>query len=135
MPRRGDGVYLRRKTCWLRIIAAIGATVMVVSSAGAECAWVLWTRSVTPSVGSVASEKWQVVDARASESACRSSAESQIQTILASSGQVFRHERLGKTMAVQTYMSADSDPYPVATDVTSFVCLPDTVDPREPKGR
>jgi hypothetical protein len=57
MARRGDGIYLRSKTWWLRIIAAIGATVMLTSSASAECAWVLWSYYQTKEQGTFRHER------------------------------------------------------------------------------
>jgi hypothetical protein len=48
LDRRGDAIYLRSKTWSLRIIAAIGTTVMLVSPAWAASAWVRWLNDPVP---------------------------------------------------------------------------------------
>ena len=80
------------------------------ATASAECAWVMWQSSMLPST---AEEVWSPLGAFSRESGGETTCESSADKLRKRSEQDARSKRLS----------------------TSFTCLPDTVDPRRPKGK
>jgi hypothetical protein len=100
-----------------------------VGTASAECAWVLWEQvSSVSSVGERGSfeTEYRIVEARGTEGACRA---------LVSQAAKGRAAQWGDRATLSNENSSVS----VAGEKTAvswdYRCLPDTVDPRGPKGR
>jgi hypothetical protein len=113
-------------------------TLGVSAPAWAGCAWILWAETEAAvknksGVETVTVSGWKIRSAEKSKAACEAA----------------RNERLAKLMAgVKTDLGAtpttvrdvipptspDSDPLYV-TEVVTYHCLPDTIDPRGPKTR
>jgi hypothetical protein len=103
--RRGEGLYQRGKT-WRGAVLAF-LLVALPAAAWADCAWVLWNEVHTRA------RQWSIDSGPKVAFLTREECEQQLQT---------RRQFLSK---------AD----PAADKGMSFlVCLPDTVDPRGPKG-
>jgi hypothetical protein len=109
MARRGDGIYLRGQTYSVRMILAIGMSLMLVltlaPSAWAECAWLMWQQRVAVDGQGNIKQPWEplrnqydVIRAFQDQPAC---------------------ERAIAAVGLK------------AKDV--LICLPDTVDPRRRK--
>ena len=81
------------------------------ATAYAECAWVMWQRIMTNNPASGGEDSWTPTDA-------------------------FKNEDLCKSLAIKLDkgMSSKRDPSGYKY-VSTVVCLPDTVDPRGPKGK
>jgi hypothetical protein len=91
------------------------------STAYAECAWVLWTEERNADSGP---PKLWVTDAFSTREECRTRVESMTALI----GRGLGGRAVGN---IVTMSSKDGKP----SLVFAYYCLPDTVDPREPKGK
>jgi len=94
----------------MSLLGAVLLVLMLVSSASAECAWVLWKAvdhnpANTSGSGDIGPESFFVVSAHAGRTECNRTASSLY------------------LQAMQRKLS------------TSYLCLPDTIDPRGPKGQ
>jgi len=106
VARRRNGICLRGKTWWPRMIAQIGMALMFVltlaSSASAECAWVVWEVNWSDETRTrYYTQAWQPRQGFTNAEAC-------VKAL------VTLTEQEGKTAL--------------------FRCFPDTVHPRGPKG-
>ena len=104
-----------------------------VATASAECAWVLWEHRVTPSASGTA-EAWLPQEATEKRADCDTRIETLIQRLVQprASGALHNYERVGDSKGVTMYLGRKEQG---AYQTSDFRCLPDTVDPRGPKGK
>lgn len=95
----------------LAVILAIG----VPRDAEATCAWMLWTAHYRDPLGGSRVERWEVYQAYSDESSCRT-----FQNLLSTSW----------NQAERSRRDRGETPQPMV----HYRCLPDTIDPRGPKG-
>jgi hypothetical protein len=112
---------------WLGIVFVALGLLSLVTSASAECAWVLWEHS-GGSTGRISTEP---VAAHETREAC----ERQIKDVLAefrpnSYTQITKDEK-----RAEVYVTRPTKGTSASTESYRYVCLPDTVDPRGPKGK
>src|SRR6266705_1691181 len=91
------------------------------ATAYAECTWVLWDRDWIPVPGGVSEEKmWIVVSGHQNLPDC------EVKRTKLAKDLEWMHKEYDKRTGAK---ASESEPY-----VPALVCLPDTVDPRGPKG-
>jgi len=105
------------------------------ATAHAACAWVLWEES--RKLGQ--QEPWTLISATSSESVCRARAE-QLFTAAKAGDEVWN--RAAESRGGKPDRVSYDDKHLISTTYTKdgiwqrgFHCLPDTVDPRGPKGK
>jgi len=104
------------------------------ATASAECAWVLWEHRVTSSKSGTPAELWLPSEATDTRADCEAKTEKLIQSLVQprTTGALKKYERIGDSTGVTTYLGRkDQGVY----QTSDFRCLPDTVDPRGPKGK
>lgn len=119
-------------TARLLILPLVFGVVALTTSAHAECAWVLWQKEVVNIAGDPTG--WNRVDFCGTEAECRRKAIDAAALRYAS--EYARHPKRGTLpeprrdddTSVLVFMEFESRTF-------SYVCLPDTVDPRAPKGK
>lgn len=105
------------------IAVAILIAILLGSQTGeAGCAWVLWDRLRVWDREKGGSTGWQIVEAAESRDQCLAT----LRTAIA--GHVARGARRGGPVGDVQY---DDPEYKISH---TYSCLPDTIDPREPKG-
>jgi hypothetical protein len=113
------------------------------TSAAAECAWVLWVdveRLSEPTSGAWGKQEraWEVISASSSEKECRLRLTQTIDRVTHPSEPIkgVSYKLRGDTVTIyflpQDAKLADVTP---SKETFSYTCLPDTVDPRGPKGK
>jgi|SRR5882724_842538 len=112
-------------------VIAILIVLTLAASAGAECAWakcpwILWEENVVTAKGARPSRDYRTVDGYATQSDCLEGVAFVVQekfTVYLRSG-------------IKTETTADSISFTTGSITLShmYTCLPDTVDPRGPKG-
>ena len=123
--------------CWLLAIT---------TSASAESAWVLWSQEVATEPELVTKDKtaWHRIAAFESKSACFADASTRAEELagmLRASDRTVKERKIevqrlglgGDHLAVKSTFNAGL--YDGARMWTFYRCLPDTVDPRGPKGK
>jgi hypothetical protein len=104
-----------------KLIEAMVLTFMlaVPAHAGAECAWVLWVEGKETVEDITTAARWEVIQAAQSEKICETALQAKMNLekrddVVSSNAVRFRRGR-----SLMTFR---------------YLCLPDTVDPRGPKG-
>ena len=105
---------------------ALAASVLAPSSALAECAWVLWQRSIDRNHATA----WEPVSG-GNEPGCPRAPDAS----LAAERQVATFTQIRQDTTRWTVMKKDDQNTPAVTKMYEYRCLPDTVDPRGPRGK
>jgi hypothetical protein len=90
------------------------------TSASAECAWVMWQRVVAPTL-----EEWELYAAHPTIAACSQALKTQAKVALS-------------RPSADANWRGDTDVIVMVRNINlgyAWRCLPDTVDPRAPKGK
>ena len=113
------------KTTAVAALLLLGLT----SAASADCAWVLWEQQehLHWSEGATSATFWKIHAARQSEADCET-----VLTRVWKVGVESWKDKGGKFSSAPGYFSVS---YEKESYGYNFYCLPDTVDPRGPKGR
>ncbi len=114
----------------VRMVASLLVAFYLLTAAAtvyAECAWVLWSETawVEKLNPKSAQPFWTLIQADTAEAACESALATKIR-------QTSRPE---KNVKVEVSGNMVSKEYERAMAIVRYVCLPDTVDPRGPKGK
>ena len=134
-------------TLWRsRILLALLCLLTFATSTHAECAWVLWSQEVETEPGLAAEDKkaWRPIATFESKSGCFSDASTKAEElagILHLSDGTDKERKIevqrlglgGDHLAVKSTFSGGL--FDGARMWTYYRCLPDTVDPRRPKGK
>ena len=103
------------------------------ATAHAECAWVLWTRDASAGYGFVDEEPWQLVRSVPTYDACEAAQAKTIKNIAAFWAKAGRDVATTENTFSLSIRDAEGKQVGLVTQL--FRCLPDTVDPRKPKGK
>lgn len=133
------------KVGWLVALPVLSVLLVLASESPAAGAWVLWVqeeRFSDPKGGHWGAEtqRWDVLDASSSEAECRRKLGERIKRVTNPDSspkdvKVF-YKLIGDTVRFLFYpKDAKPEDTMIAAQDLHYVCLPDTVDPREPKGR
>ncbi len=117
----------------LRRASAIAALCVLASAATAcaECAWVLWTRDASSGYGFVDEKPWQLVRSVPTYDACEAVQAKTIKNMAAFWAKAGRDVATTENTFSLSIRDAEGKQVGLVTQL--FRCLPDTVDPREPK--
>ena len=116
--------------------AVLSVVLLLLTSAAtayAECAWVLWTRDASAGYGFVDEKPWQLVRSVPTYDACEAAQAKTIKNIAAFWAKAGRDFATTENTFSLSIRDAEGKQVGLVTQL--FRCLPDTVDPREPKGK
>ncbi len=132
----------------LVVVVVIALALVVPAQAWAECAWVMWQEVNVQSFDKSGRQDptrpsdWSIVLATSDERLCWKGVlekPKQFASNLASHPRIPGLPGLTSTVDVGTNQVSTTDRLPdgtvIFTGITCWVCLPDTVDPRGPKGK
>ena len=110
--------------CTIRCIVVIFLGLLTfTASASAECAWVLWSQDDFVQARKVETKQWTADRALPSSNECELTMKIQIADTQA------------RIQGARVFGNGYSFDVQGVTLIRRFVCLPDTVDPRGPKGK
>jgi hypothetical protein len=99
---------------------SLGVVLLLLTSVGtasAECAWLMWS-----GLTSKAGTGWEIIDSSDSRAACATLLTTKLKQMSAAGSDVRGNLVFFKNVGDSAMLGR-------------FLCLPDTVDPREPKGK
>jgi hypothetical protein len=102
------------------------------ATASAECAWVLWVQEIVSHTGAgqvVSEPSWRLVQAVPTYADCENGQAEVIKNI--SKPQQNAEISVAKTLVTRTIRNAKG----ITNFISHYHCVPDTVDPRGPKGK
>ena len=99
------------------------------ASAYAECAWVLWEQSVDLFPRGPVLEKWTIFKTHEARAACQADIAKLMHPD--SAWRVMFEQAFGEDKVIKTIKRPDGE----LVMTKHAICLPDTVDPRGPKGK
>ncbi len=106
------------------------------ATAFAECAWVSWTKRIYYPEDSLRGRPWEFLTTFPSQRECRAWIRRKVDAQLKLEAQIRGPApRPAETMNGMdiTYFKAETPEMPLALE--QWICVPDTVDPRGPKGK
>src|SRR5437667_7781896 len=98
------------------------------ATATAECAWVLWESDLLLRGEELSNKLWSILESTATLPECKE------RTVKRVENRVQRAKKEGVVYTVDGTTITLSDDRPTFIKLVSYICIPDTVDPRGPKG-